>query len=92
MEFQAWIDAHSIDGRSLRAWIRRVQSPIPSDAPEPQAPIRLVELIAPTAPAAPQPSPSRAGVIIRIGACAIELGADFDDEQLRRILRVAKEC
>ena len=85
MDLRAWALAHGIDGRSLRAWRRRLEGA--KGQPPEASPVRLVELVT-----APTSGSSAAAVVVRVGRCEIELRAGFDDETLRRILRVAAEC
>lgn len=83
MDLRAWALAHGIDGRSLRAWHRRLEGA--EAQPTEKSSIRLVELV--TAPGS-----SAGAVVVRVGRCEVELRPGFDDETLRRILRVAQEC
>lgn len=79
-----WARANGIDGRSLNLWcvnldraVRRPQTTPPE--------LRLVQLI--TEPAAP-PSAYR----IHAGPFVVEVGDGFDDDVLRRLLRVVVSC
>ena len=83
MDLRSWALAHGVDGRSLRAWQRRLAEP-QSQAAE-KASIRMVELVTGSEAAT-------GAVVVRVGRCEIELRPGFDDETLRRILRVAQEC
>ena len=83
MDLRAWALAHGIDGRSLRAWHRRLEAPEIEVAE--RSSVRMVELI--TAPGSPTGS-----VVVRVGRCEVELRPGFDDDTLRRVLQVAQEC
>ena len=92
-EIGAWSRAHGVDGRSLRAWHlnlargqlgggadrrgRKVLSPV--------APVRLVELL-------PRETAPGARYVVRVGAFAVELGDDFREETLGRVLAVLASC
>ena len=91
MELRAWVAAHGIDGRSLRAWMRKLQES--ANAHSGEAPIRMVELVAErTCGSSLPPLASVDGVVVRVGGIEIELGPNFDDDTLRRVLRVAATC
>ncbi len=89
----AWCRAHGFDGRSLNAWranLARGRAPgrgraRPAAATTSVAPLRLVELV-PTTPT------SASRYVVRIGAIAVELGDDFREETLRRLLEVLTPC
>jgi hypothetical protein len=76
-----WAREHGIDGRSLHAWhmnlARRASEPTP---------LRLVELV-PSAPSAATPC-----VRVRCGPFLVEVGADFDDRTLVRVLAAVAAC
>ena len=74
----AWARAHGVDGRSLNAWRLNLAAaqPVP----------KLVELVA--APQARQD----ARYVVRVGEVALEVGADFDEETLVRIVRALRAC
>jgi hypothetical protein len=78
-----WAREHGIDGRSLNAW--RINLSRPTSEREVQ-PLRLVELV----PAASERSDAR--YIVRVRDLAIELGPDFDDEALVRLVRALRSC
>jgi len=75
----AWAREHGIDGRSLNAW--RV-SLARSSGPGP----RLVELV----PAAPSRVDAR--YVVRVGEVAVEIGDDFCEETLARLVRTLRSC
>lgn len=81
---QAWARAHGIDGRSLNAWrmnlgrsrARTRTTPSPG----------LVELV-------PTPTVSSASrYAVRVADATIELGDDFREETLVRIVRALRSC
>ena len=77
-----WARAHGIDGRSLHAWERNLarRGQVTEQSP------RLVELV-------PAPD-SRPAVryLVRVGEFAIEVGDDFDEATLVRLVRVLGAC
>jgi len=78
-----WAREHGIDGRSLNAW--RINLSRSTNEREVQ-PLRLVELV----PAAVERGDAR--YLVRVGDVAIELGPDFDDETLVRLVRALRSC
>jgi hypothetical protein len=77
----AWAREHGIDGRSLNAWrLNLAQGRETRDVP------RLVELVA-------APS-TRGGArdLVRVGELVVEVGADFDDATLVRLVRALRSC
>lgn len=88
----AWCRAHGFDGRSLSAWrtnLARGRAPgrrrtRPAAATS-VAPLRLVELV-------PTTTISASRYVVRVGAIAVELGDDFREETLRRLLEVLRPC
>jgi len=82
---RSWAKSHGVDGRSLRAWQRNL-SRRGSSAPLQREP-RLVELVRTSS--TPRP-PQR--YVVRVGEGTIEVGDDFDDHTLRRLLEVLREC
>lgn len=79
---RAWAKRHRVDGRSLHAWKRNLarwgKVASPKKAP------RLVELV----PA----SRVSERYVVRVGDAAIEVGNDFDDATLRRLVGVLRTC
>lgn len=74
-----WARAEGIDGRSLNIW-RVILTRGGATRPSP----RLVELI---------PSAARAvGVVVRCGPFSVEVGDDFDQDALHRVLQVVAAC
>jgi hypothetical protein len=81
----AWARAHSIDGRSLNAWrvnftrrgVRRRRSVAP----------RLVELVPASAS-----SPRLARYVLRLDRVELEVGDDFNEASLRRLIGLLKSC
>src|SRR6185437_15962241 len=82
---RSWAKSHGVDGRSLRAWQRNI-SRRGSSAPLQREP-RLVELVRTSS--TPRP-PQR--YVVRVGEGTIEVGDDFDDHTLRRLLEVLRAC
>src|SRR6185437_12110315 len=81
---RAWAKRHGVDGRSLRAWHRNL-SRRESSAPPRDA--RLVELVrASSTPGPPQ------RYVVHVGEVSVEVGDDFDDQTLRRILEILRAC
>jgi hypothetical protein len=77
----AWAREHGIDGRSLNAWrLNLAQGREAHDLP------RLVELVA--APAAR----GEGRYVVRVGELGVEVGADFDDATLVRLVRALRSC
>jgi transposase-like protein len=80
-----WAREHGIDGRSLNAWRINLSRSVTNELETP-TPLRLVELVpAPTAR-------DDARYLVRVRDLAIELGPDFDDETLVRIVRALRSC
>ena len=77
---RAWARSNGVDGRSLHCWWLALRD----REHEVSAPMRLVELVA-------APTSGR-GLVVRAGRCEVEVGPDFDEETLLRVLRVALEC
>ena len=78
-----WCQAHSIDGRSLRAWSLNLGGRRPRRASDPG--LKLVELVA------DQPTPT-GRYVIRVGPIAIEVDGAFDEASLRRLLALVSSC
>ena len=81
LSFGAWARRHGVDGRSLHAWSVNLGLP-------PSAPARpgLIELVPRSAP----PGPAR--YVVRVGETAVEVGDDFEDDTLARVVRVLRAC
>jgi hypothetical protein len=81
-----WAREHGIDGRSLNAW--RINLGHRGNPPEsrPARP-RVVELVA---TAAIESEPVR--FVVRCGALVVEVDPRFDEQALRRLLRVVASC
>ena len=87
----AWARARGIDGRSLRAWhmnlSRRGHTRSAAGASRPRAKSpKLVELVP-----APRSDPS-ARYLITVGGGSVEVGSDFDEATLGRLLGVLRAC
>jgi hypothetical protein len=77
----AWARAHGVDGRSLHAWAVNLGL-----VARPAAKPTLIELV-------PMPSPPTAArYLVRVGDAAIEIGDDFADETLVRLVRALRAC
>lgn len=80
----AWARRHGVDGRSLHAWsVNLARSP---SATAMVAKPRLIELV----PTSTPPAPAR--YVVRVGDTAVEVGDDFHDETLARVVRVVRAC
>jgi hypothetical protein len=74
-----WARARGIDARSLNAWRINLEGAQRGRTP------RLVELVAAT--------PARtASYRVRFGGFEVETAGDFDDDGLRRLLRLVASC
>ncbi len=81
VERAEWARRHGIDGRSLNAWrVNLGRRALPS----PERRLELVELV-------PEVGVARL-LVVRCGPFAVEVGAGFDDELLRRVLTVVAAC
>lgn len=79
----AWARRHGVDGRSLHAW--SVNLGLASSA---RSKPGLIELV-------PRSEPSgrtSARYVVRVGEAAVEVGDDFEDETLARVVRVLRAC
>jgi hypothetical protein len=72
-----WARTHGIDARSLNAWRVNLERRV---AP------RLVELV----PASPVASAAR--YVLHVGGVELELGDDFDEQTVRRLVGLLKTC
>lgn len=80
-----WARAHGVDGRSLNAWYvnlaRRGVPRVRAVGP------KLVELVSTAAvPAA------RAPYVLHVGGVELEVGDNFDEQSLRRLVGLLKSC
>jgi transposase-like protein len=75
----AWAREHGIDGRSLHAWGTNL-------ARSGKAGPRLVELV-PSPPSRLEPR-----YVVRVGELAVELGDDFCEETVVRLVRALRAC
>jgi hypothetical protein len=80
MERADWARANGINPRSLNAWRLNLRR----DRQEPRS-LRLVELVAAT-------GTSRNPLVVRCGPFAVEVGADVDEDLLRRVLTTVAAC
>ena len=81
-----WARKHGVDGRSLRAWAKKLSSrDKPQEPSPPEKADGMVELVPDTSHA-----PSR--YVIRCSPFAVEVDRHFDDATLTRLLRVMAAC
>jgi hypothetical protein len=81
----AWARRHGVDGRSLHAWsvnLARSSSSTTANVAKP----RLIELVPPPVPQA------AVRYVVHVGDAEVELGDDFKDETLARVVRVLRAC
>ena len=85
-DLATWSRAHGVDGRSLNLWRLNLSR---RGAPSLRAvrPVRLVELV----PALPR-NLSRAPDVLRVGGVELEIGDQFDEQSLRRLVGLLKSC
>lgn len=84
-ELAEWARAHGVDGRSLNAW--RVNLASRGVArPRVVAP-KLVELVP-----AVTGGTARAPYVLHIAGVELEIGDDFDEQSLRRLVGLLKSC
>ncbi len=79
----AWARRHGVDGRSLHAW--SVNLGLSSVLAKPG----LIELVPRSAQ---QVGSGSARYVVRIGETAVEVGDDFEDDTLARVVRVLRAC
>lgn len=80
-----WAREHGIDGRSLNAWRMNLARRTPVKQRTDLEP-RLFELV-------PVPGPGKnARYLVRIRDITIEVGADFHEESLVRLVRALHAC
>ena len=81
-----WAREHGIDGRSLRLWGLNLWRREPISEPAPPS-IRLVELVTDeTAHDSPRPTVPR--YVVRVAGIEVEVGDDFKEATLARLLEV----
>ena len=82
-ELGPWARAHDIDGRSLNAWkVNLAKRGVRRRANT----ARLIELV----PRGARVSPSR--YVVRVGNVVLELGDDFNEQVVRRLVALLKSC
>lgn len=92
-DVSSWARTHGVDGRSLSAWglnlgLKRPAKRKPRAAMSALREPRLVELVP-----ALLPSPAQQGrYVIRVGSSELELGDNFREETLRRLVAVLRSC
>jgi len=85
-DLATWAGSHGIDGRSLNLW-RVNLSRRGTSSPRAVKPVQLVELV----PAVPRNVP-RAPYVLRVGGVELEVGDQFDEQSLRRLVGILKSC
>lgn len=82
---RGWARRNRVDGRSLRAWQINL-SRAATTALARRVPAQLIELV-------PATRPTMAGrYVVRVGACSVDVGDDFDAGTLGRIVEVLRSC
>ncbi len=86
----AWTRAHGVDGRSLNLWrmnLARRPSPRAKTTALKPAALSMVELV-------PSPAAVTLGrrYVLEVAGARIELGNDFDELTLGRVLRALRSC
>jgi transposase-like protein len=79
-----WARTHGIDGRSLNAWRVNLER---RGTPRPRAAPRLVELVPTTTRSA-----TVARYVLHVGGVELELGDDFHEDTVRRLVQVLLSC
>ena len=82
----AWARAHGIDGRSLNLW--RANLARRGQRRARPTPAQVIELV----PVASRTAVARVPFVVRVAGAELEVGADFDDESLGRLVRLRKSC
>jgi hypothetical protein len=86
-----WARKHGVDARSLNAW--RLNLARSSGGAQAPSGVQLVELVAGNYAEHAYPEALRsARYVVRVGEVAIEVDGEFDDDALRRLIRVAASC
>jgi len=95
-----WARQQGIDARSLHAWRmnlklgkkprRSKKASAKSTSSKRPGPARMVELVPRVSVSGP--IATRARYAVRCGELSIEFGEDFEDETLRRLVRVIASC
>lgn len=80
-----WARAHGIDGRSLHCWYLSLRGP--KGRLKPAEVVQLVELVPEAERGSHEP-----GFVVRSGGIEIEVGPEFDEGALLRLLRVVRAC
>lgn len=95
-----WARHEGIDARSLHAWRmnlnlgkktrRSKMASTRSTAAKTRGSARMVELV--PSVSVSKPAATGARYVVRCGELSIEFGEDFEDETLRRLVRVVASC
>ncbi len=78
-----WASQHGIDGRSLNAWRVNLAR---RGTTKPRAGLKLVELVS----TSPVPRPAR--YALHVGQVTLEVGDDFNEATVRRLVAVLRSC
>ena len=86
----AWTRAHGVDGRSLNLWKQNLGRRPRSQLGARSAPkaLTVVELV----PKRGEPSVVSAGYTLEVAGVRLEVGEDFQEDVLRRLVRVLRSC
>jgi transposase-like protein len=85
MSRASWARTRGVDPRSLNAW--RLNLERQGGSEDVEEPVRLVELV----PSSPAEAEGPA-YVVRCGRFEVEVDERFDDDTLRRLLRVVAWC
>jgi hypothetical protein len=80
----AWARRHGVDGRSLRAWSINLARSRSATAAIVKP--RLIEIVPASA------AQAAARYVVRVGDAAIEVGDNFEEGTLARVVRVLRSC
>lgn len=80
-----WSRAHGVDGRSLNLWRVNLER---RGGPRPSGALKVVELV----PVPTSPSGTRGPFRLHIRGVELEVGADFDEQALGRLVGLLKSC
>jgi hypothetical protein len=85
-----WSQAHRVDGRSLNLWRLNLER---RGGPQARVALKVVELVPAAAPVPAAPGGGEGGTFrLRIRGVEVEVGADFDEQSLRRLVGLLKSC
>ncbi|MEM6707016.1 MAG: hypothetical protein AAF690_30210 [Acidobacteriota bacterium] len=84
MSLSSWAHAHDIDGRSLHCWKLNLG--------ERRRPEGFLELLGAVDEAPERTRKGAARYTVRFDGLEVEVGDDFDDSTLTRLLKVVTQC